>query len=149
MVHLVVYQPDIPQNLGAMIRLSACLGIDLHIVEPCGFPVDDKRIRRASMDYFDLATIHRHASWDAFVNQKDGRLVLMTTKGSAPYTDHTFEENDYIVLGRESAGVPESVHEQVDARIIIPMAAEARSLNLAMSAAIVTGEAIRQCTQNS
>ena len=144
---LVLFQPDIPQNLGALIRLSACLGAPLHIVEPCGFPLDDKRIRKAGMDYIDLANYQRHASWDHFVShakQNQGRLVLMTTKGSSPYTQHTFNSSDYIIMGRESAGVPENVHAQANARILIPMQTGARSLNIATSAAMVLGEAQRQ-----
>jgi len=146
-VRLALFQPDIPQNLGALLRLSACMGVALHIIEPCGFPLDDKRMRRAGMDYIDHAVWHRHTSWEAFeANRRaeNARLVLMTTKASAAYTSFAFRAGDYVLLGRESAGVPESVHMVADARILIPMHGGARSLNLAMSAAMVTGEALRQ-----
>lgn len=147
MIQLALFQPDIPQNLGALLRLSACMNVTLHIIEPCGFPLDDKRMRRVGMDYIDMAKWQRHASWPAFqthFEKHNGRLVLMTTKASIPYTDHSFSETDYILMGRESAGVPEDVHRAANERIIIPMKEGARSLNLAMSAAIVVSEAIRQ-----
>lgn len=147
MVEFALYQPDIPQNLGAMLRLSACLGIGLHIIEPCGFPLDDKRMRRAGMDYIDHAHYRRHQRWDAFhamLQERGGRLVLMTTKASVSYFEHSFGQDDVILFGRESAGVPESVHAAADYRLIVPMKPGARSLNLAMSAAMVAGEAMRQ-----
>lgn len=145
---LALYQPDIPQNLGSMIRLSACLGMSLDIIEPCGFPLDDNRIRRAAMDYIDKVSLRRHVSWEAFVHdrqQREGRrLMLLTTKASQPYTQAKYLPGDVLLLGRESAGVPESVHEAVDGRVHIPMQPDCRSLNIALSAAIVASEAIRQ-----
>src|SRR5579862_3334841 len=120
-MRLALYAPDIPQNLGAFIRLSACLGVPLDIIEPCGFPVDDKRIRRAAMDYYDLAAIVRHASWAAFRrDQPPGRLVLLTTKGAANLSEVQFRPDDILLLGRESAGVPDEVHEAADLRLRVP-----------------------------
>src|SRR5262250_1989838 len=114
-MRLALFEPDIPQNLGAFIRLSACLDVPLDVIEPCGFPVDDKRMRRAAMDYYDLATIVRHASWDAFrrdraAQQPQGRLVLLTTSGATRLSDARFRADDTLLLGRESAGVPAEVH---------------------------------------
>lgn len=152
MPQLVLYQPDIAQNFGALLRLSACLGLPLHVIEPCGFPLDDKRIRRAGMDYVDLAIWHRHNSWNAFERYRassGGALSLMTTKSSIPYTSHTFSDDEFLLFGRESTGVPEAIHQSADHRLTIPMAGEARSLNLAMSAAIVAGEAVRQSRASS
>jgi len=144
-MRLALYQPDIPQNLGAFIRLAACLGTPLDIIEPCGFPVDDRRIRRASMDYVDLARIRRHASWEAFRRDRgSGRLVLLTTTGADRLTDARFEPDDTLLLGRESAGAPAEVHEAADLRVRVPMQAGARSLNVALAAAMVLSEALRQ-----
>ncbi len=144
-MRLALYEPDIPQNLGAFIRLSACLGIPLDIIEPCGFPVDDKRIRRAAMDYYDLATVVRHASWAAFQRDRTkGRLVLLTTAGSARFPDTALERDDILLLGRECAGVPAEVHEAADVRLRIPIAKGARSLNVALAAAMVLSEGLRQ-----
>lgn len=146
-VSLALYQPDIPQNLGSIMRLCACLGFPLHLIEPCGFPLDDKRIRRAGMDYIDRVTWQRHISWQAFyewTRAEHKRLLLLTTKASEPYLDVAYQTGDILLFGRESAGVPEAVHAQADARLTIPMAEGVRSLNLAMSAAIVAGEAARQ-----
>ncbi len=144
---LALYQADIPQNLGAVMRLSACFGMALHLIEPCGFPLDDKRIRRAAMDYIEQVQWHRHASWEAFyawsrVEKK--RLLLLTTKASEPYETMRYSADDVLLFGRESAGVPQAVHEAVDGRLTITMQEGVRSLNLGMSAAIVAGEAIRQ-----
>lgn len=147
MPQLALYQPDIPQNLGFMLRLSACTGLALHIIEPCGFPFDDTRIRRAGMDYIDHAIYHRHAGWQAFRDAMDaqsGRLILMTTKADTPYTSHQFEENDWILFGRESAGVPDDIHHAADLRLTILMQPQVRSLNLAMSTAMIAGEIRRQ-----
>jgi len=148
MIHLAAYQPDIPQNLGALLRLGACMGVDIHVIEPCGFPLDDKRMRRAGMDYMDHVVWHRHDRWEMFhahCTRHQQRIVLMTTKGAVPHTEFRFQPGDMIVLGRESAGVPDAVHQAADARLIIPINPKVRSLNVAMSAAIVTGEALRQC----
>ena len=144
-MRLALYQPDIPQNLGAFIRLAACAATPLDIIEPCGFPVDDRRIRRAAMDYVDLAQIQRHASWDAFRrDHPPGRLVLLTTAGAIRLPEVRFRADDILLLGRESAGVPDIVHRVADARLRIPMRAGLRSLNVAVAAAMVLGEALRQ-----
>ncbi len=144
---LVLYQPDIPQNTGTMLRTCACLGVDAAIIEPAGFPVTDRHFRRSGMDYLDQVTIERHASWDHFEEWRraqGGRLVILSTKASEIYTDFVFQPGDILLMGRESAGVPDAVHEAADARIIIPMAAGLRSLNVAVAAAMVLGEALRQ-----
>jgi tRNA (cytidine/uridine-2'-O-)-methyltransferase len=144
-MRLALFEPDIPQNLGAFIRLAACLGVPLDVIEPCGFPVDDKRIRRAAMDYYDLATITRHASWNAFQQgRKTGRLVLLTTAGATRFPDASFHTDDTLLLGRESAGVPAAVHAAADLRLRIPLQKSLRSLNVATAAAMVLGEALRQ-----
>lgn len=144
-MRLALYEPDIPQNLGAFIRLSAGLGVPLDIIEPCGFPVDDKRIRRAAMDYYDLAAIVRHASWNAFRrDQPAGRLVLLTTKADRTFPDVSFLPDDILLLGRESAGVPADVHDAADLRLRIPLQKGARSLNVALAATMVLSEALRQ-----
>ena len=148
-MRLALYQPDIPQNLGAFIRLSACLGVPLDIIEPCGFPVDDKRIRRAAMDYYDLARPTRHASWQAFrraqlETEPAGRLVLLTTRAAETFPAVDFRPNDILLLGRESAGVPDEVHDAADLRLRIPLQDGARSLNVAIAASMVLSEALRQ-----
>ncbi len=148
---LALFEPDIPQNLGAIMRLSACFGMELHLIEPCGFPLDDKRIRRAGMDYIAHVVWQRHASWEAFYDwsqQAKKRLLLLTTKASEPYDLFTYQADDILLFGRESAGVPEEVHAAADGRLTIPMHQGVRSLNLAMSAAIVSGEAMRQLRMN-
>jgi tRNA (cytidine/uridine-2'-O-)-methyltransferase len=144
-MRLALYEPDIPQNLGAFIRLSACLNVPLDIIEPCGFPVDDKRIRRAAMDYYDLARLTRHASWQAFRRDKPaGRLVLLTTKAAEMFPQIQFQPDDILLLGRESAGVPDEVHDAADLRLRIPLKPGARSLNVALAASMVLSEALRQ-----
>ncbi|MEQ8194841.1 MAG: tRNA (cytidine(34)-2'-O)-methyltransferase [Rhodospirillales bacterium] len=146
-MRLALYEPDIPQNAGAMLRTAACLGVAVDIIEPCGFVFDDRRMRRAGMDYLDRAEWQRHSSWDAFLQwsaNRSGRLILLTTRASQVYTDYNFQSPDILLVGRESAGVPESVHRAVDARVLIPMNAGERSLNVAVSAAMVLGEALRQ-----
>jgi len=143
-MRLALFEPDIPQNTGTMIRMAACFGVPVDIIEPCGFIFDDKRLRRAGMDYLDIAAVTRHASWESFLAQKQGRLVLMTTKSSDSYVRFQFEPTDILLMGRESAGVPDVVHRSVDARVRIPMKNQTRSLNVAISAAIVLGEALRQ-----
>ncbi|MBM3607782.1 MAG: tRNA (cytidine(34)-2'-O)-methyltransferase [Alphaproteobacteria bacterium] len=144
---LAIFQPDIPQNTGTMLRTCACLGVGAHMIEPAAFPVTDRAFRRAGMDYIDRLDIHRHASWEHFEacrQQAGRRLVLMTTRGAQAYTDFAFRAGDIIMAGRESAGVPQEVHDAADARIVIPMAEGLRSLNVAISAAMVLGEALRQ-----
>ena len=125
-------------------RLAACMGVALDIIEPCGFPLDESRLRRAAMDYIDLLQLERHVSWDAFRRTAPGRIVLLTTKGDVPHADFGFRRSDLLLLGRESAGVPESVHDAADARIRIPMMTGVRSLNVAQAAAIALAEALRQ-----
>jgi len=145
LIRLVLYQPDIPQNVGAILRLSACFNMPVDIIEPCGFIWDDKRVKRAAMDYSDLAEVQRHRSWETYqATASEGRLVLLTTKAAVPYHSFSFLAQDRLIFGRESAGVPDEVHSAADARIIIPMAPGARSLNLAQSAAIASAEALRQ-----
>lgn len=144
-MRLCAYQPDIAPNLGAMIRLSACFSTPLDIIEPCGFPLSIKALRRSAMDYADIADLHRHDSWEKYLSlARPKRIILMTTKASHNLWDFRFQEGDTILMGRESAGVPEEVHNEADARIKLPMAQNARSLNVAMSAAIALGEALRQ-----
>jgi tRNA (cytidine/uridine-2'-O-)-methyltransferase len=141
-LRLALYEPDIPQNVGAMMRLCACLGVAMDIIEPCGFIWDEAKIRRAGMDYIEHLKLTRHPSWADF--SPSGRLVLLTTKAAQPYTDFRFEASDVLLVGRESAGVPEHVHARADARVLIPMQPGCRSLNVATAAAMVLGEALRQ-----
>jgi len=145
-LRLALYEPDIPQNAGAILRLGACFGVPVDIIEPCGFVFDDRRLRRAGLDYLDRAEVSRHSSWQAFLEQRAGRgrLVLLTTAATLRYTDFAFEESDSLLFGRESAGVPEAVHAAADARLVIPLRPGLRSLNVAQAAAIVLGEALRQ-----
>ncbi len=146
-MRLALYQPDIPQNTGTLIRLAVCLGLAVDVIEPCGFVFSDKHFRRAGMDYLKSADFTRHISWDAFRAARAaaaGRLVLLTTKARTPYTEFRFEKEDVLVLGSEGAGVPQSVHRGARARILVPMAPGARSLNVAVAAAMVLGEALRQ-----
>jgi len=145
-MRLALFQPDIPQNAGALLRLGACLGVAVDIIEPCGFVLSDRRLRRAGMDYLKSAELTRHASWAAFraARGQAARLVLLTTSATLPYHRFTFARDDTIVLGRESAGVPPEVHAASAARLIIPMAPGLRSINVALAAAMVLGEALRQ-----
>jgi tRNA (cytidine/uridine-2'-O-)-methyltransferase len=150
-MRLALFEPDIPQNTGALLRLGACLGVGIDIIEPCGFLLTDRGLKRAGMDYLDLADMRRHASWDRFQADRAareggpmGRLVLLTTKAAQPYTGFAFAPDDTLLLGRESAGVPEAVHAAADARVIIPMRPGARALNVTQAAAMVLGEALRQ-----
>ncbi len=146
-VRLALYEPDIPQNTGAILRLGACLGVAVDIIEPCGFVLDDRRLRRAGMDYLDRVAMSRHASWPAFRRVRAGRLVLLTTRGEDRLSGFRFRNGDTILLGRESAGVPEPVHDAADARVVIPMTDGARSLNVALAAALALGEALGQTDQ--
>ncbi len=146
-MRLALYEPDIPQNAGALMRLAACLRVPVDVIEPCGFVFGDGKLRRAGMDYLDRLDLTRHSSWPPFhegLGRQGGRLVLLTTKGSLPYTDFAFESDDVLMVGRESAGVPDAVHGAAFARLCIPMAPGMRSLNVAVSAAMVLGEALRQ-----
>ncbi|AWJ86531.1 tRNA methyltransferase (plasmid) [Azospirillum sp. TSH58] len=144
-MRLVLFEPDIPQNAGTLMRLAAGLGVPLDLIEPCGFVLDDRKLRRAGMDYIDQLSLVRHSSWAAYrALPQAGRLVLLTTRGAVPYTDFAFAPDDRIMVGRESAGVPDEVHEAADVRLVIPLKPPARSLNVALSAAMVLGEALRQ-----
>lgn len=143
-MRVALYQPDIAGNVGAVMRTCACLGVPLDLIEPMGFQWDDKRVARAAMDYIDHVSVTRHTDWDAFQAQARGRLVLLTTRGATPLHDFSFERDDVLLFGRESAGVPEEVHARADARVVIPMAPPLRSLNLSVSAAIVLAEGLRQ-----
>ncbi|MBV9903951.1 MAG: tRNA (cytidine(34)-2'-O)-methyltransferase [Alphaproteobacteria bacterium] len=144
-MRLVLFEPDIPQNTGTLLRLGACLGVAVDIVEPCGFVFSDAQMRRAGMDYLDQAEWQRHASWEAYLAQRGpGRLVLMTSKGDLPYANFAFAADDDIVLGRESAGAPDFVHRRADARLRIPLRPGLRSINVAQAGAMVLGEALRQ-----
>lgn len=160
---IALFQPDMPQNCGAIMRLCACFGVPLHLIEPFGFIWDDARVRRVAMDYIEHVNLSKHQDWDKFVHTMSNagmaaqavaplgaermakkRLILLSTKAATPYTDFKFQANDVLLLGRESAGVPEYVHAHVDARVVIPLQNGMRSLNVGMSAAIVLSEAIRQ-----
>jgi len=143
-LRLALYQPDIPQNTGTILRLAACLGVPLDIIEPCGFVLDDRRLRRAGMDYLDGVEMTRHSSWEAFRRDRRGRVVLLSTRAETSYLDFRFASGDVLLLGRESAGVPDAVHTAAAARVVVPMTPGARSLNVGMAAAMVLGEAIRQ-----
>ena len=144
-MRLAAYQPDIAPNLGAMIRLCACMNIPLDVIEPCGFPLSIKSLKRAAMDYADIAGISKFASWEQYqMDKAKGRIVLMTTAADDLLWDFKFEASDTILMGRESAGVPSDVHDAVDARIKLPMFGPARSLNVAMSASMAVSEALRQ-----
>jgi tRNA (cytidine/uridine-2'-O-)-methyltransferase len=164
-MRLALYEPDIPQNTGALLRLGACLGVGVDIIEPCGFLLTDRGLKRAGMDYLDLADMRRFSSWARFLAERappareggpintpareggptnKGRLLLLTTRGAQPYTGFAFARDDTLLLGRESAGVPQAVHDAADARLVIPMRPGARALNVTQAAAMVLGEALRQ-----
>ena len=143
-MRLALFQPDIPQNLGAAIRLGACLGVPVDIVEPCGFPLSDRAVRRAAMDYAAAAEVKRHPGWAEFSQTVAGRLLLFTTRGATPFHEFRYAEGDTLIFGRESAGAPDEVHAAADARLLIPLAAGARSLNVVNAAAMTLGEALRQ-----
>lgn len=148
-MRLAIYQPDIPQNLGTMLRLCACMNLGVDIIEPCGFPWNDTKLRRAGMDYIDYVSFKRHVSWQAYTHFLEEsfpqhRRVLLTTKAAEPYTQFHFQAEDVLLVGRESAGVPEEVHEDCHHRLTIPMQPPLRSLNVAIAASMVIGEALRQ-----
>jgi tRNA (cytidine/uridine-2'-O-)-methyltransferase len=146
-MQIALYQPDIPQNTGTILRLCACLDVAAHIIEPAGFPVSDRHFRRAGMDYLDEVAIVRHDSWSKFEqwrNDGDYRLILFTTKGAGSYLDYSYGATDILLFGRESAGVPDDVAAAADARLVIPIKLGLRSLNVAMAAAMALGEALRQ-----
>ncbi|HTQ13728.1 MAG TPA: tRNA (cytidine(34)-2'-O)-methyltransferase [Rhizomicrobium sp.] len=139
-----MFEPDIPQNCAALIRLGACLGVAVDIIEPCGFLFGEAGFRRAGMDYLERAEVTRHASWDGFRAAAKGRLVLLTTRASIRHTDFSFAPTDALLLGRESAGVPDAVHAAADARVRIPLRPGLRSINVAQAGAMALGEALRQ-----
>ena len=144
-MHIVLYKPDIPQNTAAIIRLGACLSLNIHLIEPCGFNLNDRRFKRVVMDYASLSKIVRHNSFEAFKKKyKKSRIVLMTTKAKKLYHKFKFKKNDMLLFGKESAGVPNEIHRMLKNKIKIPMNKKTRSLNVAMSVAIVASEALRQ-----
>ena len=146
-MRLALFQPDIPQNLGAALRLTACLAVPLDVIEPCAFALTDKSLKRAALDYGSRARMSLHASWTAFLADPargEGRLILLTTRGAAPFHHFAFAPGDTLLMGRESAGVPDEVHAAAQARLVIPLAPGARSLNLVTAAAMALGEALRQ-----
>ena len=146
-MRIALFEPDIPQNTGTILRLAACLGLEAHIIEPAGFATSDRAFRRAGMDYLDQVEIVRHADWDAFESWRAGaaaRLIVFTTRSRHSYLKHAFQRGDVLLFGRETSGVPEKVHAMADARLLIPMREGLRSLNVAMAAAMAVGEAIRQ-----
>ena len=144
-MRIALYQPDIAQNTGTILRMAVCFGLPVDIIEPCGFIWNSKELKRAGMDYLDKVDVTRHLAWETFIKKyPNNRLVLLTTKSSVPYTDFSFEKDDILLFGRESAGVPSDVHDYVQHRIRIPMHPEERSLNLAVSCGIATSEAMRQ-----
>jgi len=146
-MRLALFQPDIPQNLGAALRLGACLATPVDVIEPCGFPVSTPELRRAAMDYAEKAEIARHDGWSAFLaapERKLGRLLLFTTRGATPFHEFRFEPGDTLLFGRESVGAPEEVHAAAEGRLVIPLAPGARSLNLGVSCGIALAEALRQ-----
>lgn len=149
-MRLCLFQPDIPQNTGAAIRLTAGLGVALEIIEPCGFPLDDARLKRVAMDYGGMGEVNRHASWENFLEWRQShspssRLILMTTKASQPYHHFAFEKDDILIAGRESSGVPDFVHDTVDARVIVPI--KTRSFNVIVASGIILSEGLRQTDQ--
>ena len=144
-MHIALYKPDIPQNTAAIIRLSACLNLKIHIIEPCGFDLHDPRFKRVVMDYMGMSRIFRYKDYDDFLKKnEDKRMVLMTTKAKKHFHKFKFKKNDMMLFGRESAGVPENLHKTIKNRIKVPMNKKTRSLNVAMSVAIISAEALRQ-----
>jgi tRNA (cytidine/uridine-2'-O-)-methyltransferase len=146
-MRIALYQPDIPQNTGTILRLAACLGAEAHIIEPAGFATSDRAFRRAGLDYLDRVTLTRHISWVEFNSWRQAqrlRLILFTTGAQVSYLDHPYRPEDVLLFGRESSGVPQAVHQAADARLRIPMRAGLRSINVAMAAAMAMGEAMRQ-----
>ncbi|MCA1941037.1 MAG: tRNA (cytidine(34)-2'-O)-methyltransferase [Caenispirillum bisanense] len=149
-MRIALYQPDIPQNTGTILRFCACFALPCDIIEPCGFLFDDRRLRRAGMDYLDRLELVRHVSWTRYLDSRttrpggSGRLILLTTRAAVPHTQIEYRPDDTLLLGRESAGVPDDVHAAADLRVVIPLAGGLRSLNVAMACAVVAGEALRQ-----
>ena len=151
-MRIALYEPDIPQNTGTILRLAACLGLEAHLIEPAGFPVSDRAFRRAGMDYLDRVALTRHPSFAAFEAWRRAaglRLVLFTTQAATSYLDHAYAPRDILLFGRESAGVPGEVHAAAEVRLKVPMRGDMRSLNVAMTCAMAVGEALRQLRANS
>ncbi len=146
-IRIALYQPDIPGNTGTILRLAACLGAGVDIIEPAGFDISDRNLKRAGMDYIASAALVRHVNWERFEEWRattGQRLVLASTKAALPYTKVEYRQDDILLFGRESAGVPDHVHDKADERVLIPMVEGQRSINVAMSAAMITGEVLRQ-----
>jgi tRNA (cytidine/uridine-2'-O-)-methyltransferase len=146
-IRIALYQPDIPGNTGTILRMAACFDLEVHVIEPAGFDLSDRTLKRSGMDYLEKASLHRHLNWDAFeadCSAHDRRLVLFSTSSRTSYVTFNFGRNDVLLFGRESSGVPAQVHERANARLVIPMRPDRRSLNLALSVAMATGEALRQ-----
>ena len=143
-MRIALYEPDIPQNTGTILRLAACFGIGVDLIEPAGFALEDARMRRAGLDYLDRVELRRHSSWAAVLAARSGRLLLFTTRATTAYTDFAYRAEDTLLFGRESGGAPPAVHAAADARLAIPMRPGLRSLNVAVAAAMATGEALRQ-----
>ncbi|MBU6156370.1 MAG: tRNA (cytidine(34)-2'-O)-methyltransferase [Alphaproteobacteria bacterium] len=148
-MRIALYQPDIAANTGTIIRLGACMAVAVDIIEPCGFPYGDSAMRRAGLDYIPRAMVARHASWQAFRNTVQGRIILATTKAQTPYTGFAFRPDDTLLMGQETAGVPEAVHAATDAAVLIPMEPSTRSLNVALAAGMILGEMLRQTRWNT
>ena len=145
MINIVLYKPDIPQNTAAIVRLSACLNLKIHIIEPCGFNLDDSRFKRVVMDYIKLSNIVRYLGFENFIKKNSkSRIILMTTKSKKIYHQFKFKKNDFLLFGRESAGVPDEIQEKIKDKLKVPLSGKARSLNVAMTVAIVASEALRQ-----
>jgi tRNA (cytidine/uridine-2'-O-)-methyltransferase len=146
-MRIALFQPDIPQNTGTILRLCACLGAEAHLIGPAGFPMSDRAFRRAGMDYLDRVDLRRHLSWTDFETWRESerlKLVLFTTRSDVSYLDHAYSRRDILLFGRESAGVPDEVHDTADARLVVPMRSGLRSLNVAITVAMALGEALRQ-----
>jgi tRNA (cytidine/uridine-2'-O-)-methyltransferase len=145
MINIVLYKPDIPQNTAAIVRLSACFNLKIHIIEPCGFNLDDSRFKRVAMDYVNLTHIERYPNFATFMNKNlKSRIVLMTTKSKKIYHHFKFKKDDFLLFGRESAGVPDEIHKKIKDKLNVPLSEKARSLNVAMTVAIVAAEALKQ-----
>jgi tRNA (cytidine/uridine-2'-O-)-methyltransferase len=145
MINIVIYKPDIPQNTAAIVRLSACLNLKVHIIEPCGFNLDDSRFKRVAMDYIKLSRIIRYSGFESFISKNSkSRIILMTTKSKKNYHQFKYRKNDYLLFGRESAGVPIEIHKIIKDKLKVPLSGKARSLNVAMTVAIVASEALKQ-----
>ena len=145
MINIVLYKPDIPQNTAAIVRLSACFNLKIHIIEPCGFNLDDSRFKRVVMDYINLSQIVRYVNFETFLKKNiKSRIILMTTKSKKFYHHFRFKKNDFLLFGRESAGVPSEIHKKIREKLKVPLSEKARSLNVAMTVAVVSSEALRQ-----